>query len=80
MARNDGVNRTTVRNQGMSKALGYDIWHYHLHVVYNTQRVQRNLGCCYSNGEVPNGICCVKNLPRAVYSWQQKSYFISLYA
>ena len=44
MARNDGVNRTTVRNQGMSKALGYDIWHYHLHVVYNTQRVQRNLG------------------------------------
>lgn len=22
------------RNQGMSKALGYDVWHYHLHVVY----------------------------------------------
>lgn len=21
-------------NQGMSKALGYDVWHYHLHVVY----------------------------------------------
>ena len=32
------------RNTGMSKALGYDVWHYHLHVVYNTQRVQRNLG------------------------------------
>ena len=22
------------RNHGMSKALGYDVWHYHLHVVY----------------------------------------------
>lgn len=22
------------RNTGMSKALGYDVWHYHLHVVY----------------------------------------------
>ena len=22
------------RNQGLSKALGYDVWHYHLHVVY----------------------------------------------
>ena len=22
------------RNQGMSKALGYDVWHYHLHVIY----------------------------------------------
>lgn len=22
------------RNQGMSKVLGYDVWHYHLHVVY----------------------------------------------
>ena len=22
------------RNAGMSKALGYDVWHYHLHVVY----------------------------------------------
>lgn len=22
------------RNQGMSKALSYDVWHYHLHVVY----------------------------------------------
>lgn len=22
------------RNQGMSKALGYDVWHYHLHIVY----------------------------------------------
>jgi len=22
------------RNQGMSKTLGYDVWHYHLHVVY----------------------------------------------
>lgn len=22
------------RNQGMSKALGYDVWHCHLHVVY----------------------------------------------
>lgn len=22
------------RNQGMSKAIGYDVWHYHLHVVY----------------------------------------------
>lgn len=22
------------RNQGMSKALAYDVWHYHLHVVY----------------------------------------------
>ncbi len=22
------------RNQGMSEALGYDVWHYHLHVVY----------------------------------------------
>ena len=22
------------RNQGMSKALGYDVWHYHFHVVY----------------------------------------------
>lgn len=22
------------RNQSMSKALGYDVWHYHLHVVY----------------------------------------------
>ena len=31
-------------------------------------------GCCHSNGKVPNGICCVKNLPRAVYSWQQKSF------
>lgn len=22
------------RNAGMSKALGYDVWHYHLHVIY----------------------------------------------
>ena len=27
--------------------------------------------CCYANGKVPDGICGVKNLPRAVRSWQQ---------
>ena len=35
--------------------------------------------CCYANGKVPDGICCVKNLPRAVLL-AAKSYFISLYA
>ena len=30
------------------------------------------------HGEAPDDICCVKNLPRAERSWQQKSYFISL--
>ena len=29
-------------------------------------------------GKAPDDICCVKNLPRAERSWQQKSYFISL--
>lgn len=28
------VMHTDEHNQGMSKALGYDVWHYHLHVVY----------------------------------------------
>ena len=30
------------------------------------------------HGKAPDDICCVKNLPRAERSWQQKSYFISL--
>ena len=47
---------------------------------YNTQRVQRNLGVVtpMANGKVPDGTRSIKNLPRAVRSWQQKSYFISL--
>ena len=28
------VTHADERSQGMSKAIGYDVWHYHLHVVY----------------------------------------------
>ena len=33
-ANSTAVMHADERNQGMSKALGYDVWHYHLHVVY----------------------------------------------
>ena len=47
---------------------------------YNTQAGAAQSGCCFADGKVPNGICCVKKICQEQMLLAAKSYFISLYA
>ena len=49
-----------------------------LHLLLQHSADAAQSGCCYADGKAPDGICCIKNLPREERSWQQKSSFISL--
>ena len=41
------------------------------HLLLQHSAGAAQFGCCYADEKVPDGICCVKNLPRAERSWQQ---------
>lgn len=61
------------RNQGMSKALGYDVWHYHLHVVYVPSTLYwRNHGFAQKNAAFER---CVGFLAEMIEKYSGKVEF-----